>query len=131
MLWRSRNTYKQVSAEADRLGNPSRQIERDERRDNDVPRDTAAALIVRPAPPFRLDLTVWALRRRARNKIDRWDGVTYRRVIAIEGRPIEVAVRQEGPLTGPRLIVTATPSLRTPSQRQRVRSDWRSDDDIS
>ena len=122
MLSRSRNTCKQVSAEADRLGNLSRQIERGERRDTGVPRDAAPELIVRPTPPFRLDFTVWALRRRARNKIDRWDGVTYRRVIAIEGRPIEVAVRQEGPLTGPRLIVTATPSLRTPSQRQRVRS---------
>jgi hypothetical protein len=60
-----------------------------------VPRDTAP-LIVRPNSPFRLDLTAWALRRRARNKIDRWDGVTYRRVIAVSGRPTEVAVRQEG-----------------------------------
>src|SRR5574338_1279050 len=96
-----------MSAGAGRLGDPSRQVERGERRDNDVPRDAAPELIVRPTPPFRLDFTVWALRRRARNKIDRWDGVTYRRVIAIEGRAIEIAVRQEGPLTGPRLIVTA------------------------
>jgi 3-methyladenine DNA glycosylase/8-oxoguanine DNA glycosylase len=35
---------------------------------------------VRPIAPFRLDLTVWALRRRRRNAIDRWDGVTYRRI---------------------------------------------------
>ena len=28
--------------------------------------------IIRPVPPFRLDLTAWALRRRARNVIDRW-----------------------------------------------------------
>ena len=87
-----------------------------------MPRDTAPALILRPVPPFRLDLTVWALRRRARNQIDRWDGVTYRRIIVVTGRPTELAVRQEGPLTGPRLIVTATPSLRTPSERQLVRS---------
>jgi len=87
-----------------------------------VPDDTAFASIVRPNPPFRLDLTVWALRRRPRNKIDRWDGVTYRRVIAVCGRSTELAIRQEGPLTGPRLIVAATPSLRTSSERQFVRS---------
>jgi hypothetical protein len=79
-------------------------------------------LIVRPIPPFRLDLTVWALRRRARNEIDRWDGVTYRRVIVIGGRPTELAVRQQGPSTRPRLLVTAPPSLRTPSERRLVRS---------
>src|SRR5512142_1234972 len=37
---------------------------------------------LRPLPPFRLDLTAWALRRRARNIVDRWDGV-YRRVLVI------------------------------------------------
>src|SRR2546422_8595024 len=37
----------------------------------------------RPVPPFRLDLTVWALRRRARNLVDRWDGTTYRRVVVV------------------------------------------------
>ena len=87
-----------------------------------MPLDTARPLIVRPIPPFRLDLTVWALRRRPRNKIDRWDGETYRRVLVVKGRPTELAVRQEGPLTRPRLIVTATPSLRTPSERQLARS---------
>ena len=79
-------------------------------------------MIVRPIPPFRLDLTVWALRRRPRNQIDQWDGVTYRRVIVVTGRPTELAVRQEGSLTEPRLIVTATPSLRTPSERKLVRT---------
>ena len=79
-------------------------------------------MIVRPIPPFRLDLTVWALRRRARNQIDRWDGTTYRRVILLSGRPTELAVRQEGSATGPRLIVTATPPLRTTSERRLVRS---------
>jgi DNA-3-methyladenine glycosylase II len=79
-------------------------------------------LILRPVPPFRLDLTVWALRRRARNRIDRWDGVTYRRVIVVTERPTELAIRQEGPATGPSLIVTATPPLRTRSEREQVAS---------
>src|SRR4051812_684300 len=52
-------------------------------------------MIVRPIPPFRLDLTVWALRRRARNQIDRWDGMSYRRVVVVRGRPTELAVTAE------------------------------------
>jgi DNA-3-methyladenine glycosylase II len=79
-------------------------------------------MILQPIPPFRLDFTVWALRRRPRNKIDRWDGMTYRRVLVVKGRPTDIAVRQEGSLTRPRLVVTATPSLRTPSEREVVRS---------
>jgi DNA-3-methyladenine glycosylase II len=79
-------------------------------------------LIVRPVPPFRLDLTVWALRRRARNAIDRWDGTAYRRVIIVAGRPTELAVRQAGSAASPRLLVTATPSPRTPADRQGIRS---------
>ena len=34
-----------------------------------------------PLPPFRLNLTVWALRRRPDNAIDRWDGQTYRHIL--------------------------------------------------
>ncbi|MEP6594189.1 MAG: DNA-3-methyladenine glycosylase 2 family protein, partial [Acidobacteriota bacterium] len=79
-------------------------------------------MTIRPIPPFRLDLTAWALRRRARNGIDRWDGTTYRRVVVVAGRPTEIAVRQAGSAAAPRLIVTATPSPRTPSGGQRVRS---------
>jgi len=44
---------------------------------------------LRPAPPFRLDLTVWALRR-PDNLVDRSDGVAYRRVLVIKGQPVEV-----------------------------------------
>jgi DNA-3-methyladenine glycosylase II len=87
-----------------------------------MPRRAAPALIVRPVPPFRLDLTAWALRRRARNAIDRWDGSTYRRVIVVGGRPTELAVYQDRPATTPRLIVTATPSLRTTTERESVTS---------
>ena len=82
----------------------------------------AHRLVVRPIPPFRLDLTVWALRRRPRNLIDRWDGTTYRRVIVMEGRPTELAVRQTGSLAAPRLIVTATPPPRTLQGKRQARS---------
>lgn len=58
-----------------------------------------------PLPPFRLDLTVWALRRRPGNAVDRWDGKTYRRVIELGGVAAEVAVVQTGPVDTPELTV--------------------------
>lgn len=87
-----------------------------------MPHDAASRLIIRPVPPFRLDLTVWALRRRTRNAIDRWDGATYRRVIVVGGRSTELEVHQADSTETPRLIVTAAPALRTRSERQTVRS---------
>lgn len=53
--------------------------------------------------PFRLDLTAWALRRRAHNTVDRFDG-SYRRVFEVRGRAVEVVVSQatravSGPLS--------------------------------
>jgi DNA-3-methyladenine glycosylase II len=59
-----------------------------------------------PLPPFRLDLTVWTLRRRPANVVDRWDGTTYRRVLSLPAGPVEVAVAQTGPPATPRLRVT-------------------------
>src|SRR4029079_13168117 len=79
-------------------------------------------LRIRPVAPFRLDLTVWALRRRARNAIDRWDGTTYRRVVVIAGSPTEIGIRQAGSPAEPRLTVTTVPSPRTAAGRQRIRS---------
>ena len=50
-----------------------------------------------PAAPFRLDLTVWTLRRQPVNEMDRWDGRTYRRVIVVGGNAVLVEVVQVGP----------------------------------
>jgi DNA-3-methyladenine glycosylase II len=61
-----------------------------------------------PAPPFQLELTVWALRRRADNEVDRWDGESYRRALPVNGKFVEVAVTQMGPPCAPRLQVTVT-----------------------
>ena len=63
---------------------------------------------LKPLAPFRLDLTVWTLRRRADNQIDRWDGFAYRRVLVIAGKPVEVVVTQVESPDLPRLRVTAT-----------------------
>jgi DNA-3-methyladenine glycosylase II len=49
---------------------------------------------LRPQPPFRLDLTVWALRRRAHNVVDRFDDGIWRRVLVIGKSPVAMAVRQ-------------------------------------
>jgi DNA-3-methyladenine glycosylase II len=63
---------------------------------------------IKPIPPFRLDLTAWALRRRPENAIDRWDGSIYRRVLMVDGQAIEVAVHQSGGPEAPQLEVDVT-----------------------
>jgi DNA-3-methyladenine glycosylase II len=63
---------------------------------------------LKPVPPFRLDYTVWVLRRRPDNIWDRWDGQTYRRVLVQGEKKLEVAVTQAGPPGNPELKVTAT-----------------------
>src|SRR6185437_16197000 len=58
-------------------------------------------------PPFRLDFTAWALQRRADNRIDRWDGGTYRRVLVLDDGPVAIAVTQQGTVDAPVLRVVA------------------------
>lgn len=73
---------------------------------------TVDTFVLTPRPPFRLDLTVWTLRRRADNAVDRWDGQDYRRVLPLSAGPVEVAVRQVGSPHAPRLKVSVHgPSL--------------------
>ena len=67
-----------------------------------------ATFTLKPAIPFRLDLTVWVLRRVSINEIDRWDGRTYRRVFVLGDTPVATEVTQTGPPAAPRLKVTAT-----------------------
>ncbi len=56
----------------------------------------ASALSFPVRPPFRLDLTVWALRRRKTNIVDRWDGSRYSRIMVFNDEPVKVtAVREE------------------------------------
>ncbi len=60
---------------------------------------------LKPVSPFRLDLTVWTLRRRPHNVVDRWDGTTYRRLLSLPAGPVEVAVSQLSPPETARLRV--------------------------
>lgn len=76
---------------------------------------------LRPLPPFRLDLTAWALRRRTRNIVDRWDGGIYRRVLMIRESPAEVAIRQTGPADRPTLSVTVVGARLIPEAQPIIR----------
>lgn len=61
---------------------------------------------LKPLSPFRLDLTVWVLRRRPDNLLDRWDGATYQRALALKGGITIATVCQTGPTASPALLVT-------------------------
>jgi DNA-3-methyladenine glycosylase II len=76
--------------------------------------------VIQPLPPFRLDLTVWALRRRPENRIDLWDGQVYRRAVVLAGAPVLLSVLQSGPGEEAQLQVSlsgeaANPSLQGPA----------------
>lgn len=80
------------------------------------------SLVLNPVPPFRLDLTVWTLRRRSDNMIDRWDGKTYRRTIIIEEKPAEIAVTQIGKIEKPSLNVTIASREKMPNAKEVARA---------
>lgn len=73
-----------------------------------------------PVPPFHLEYTAWALRRRSENAVDLWDGTRYRRVLKLEGRLVEVQVLQEGRPEAPRLEVTVRDGHLGPRARPEV-----------
>ena len=62
------------------------------------------------ASPFRLDLTSWALRRREKNAVDRWDGRQYTRVIVVGTSPVRLTVIQETTSAEPVLVVSLHPA---------------------
>jgi DNA-3-methyladenine glycosylase II len=73
-----------------------------------------------PVPPFSLDLTAWAIRRRPENLMDRWDGKSYRRVLAIDADTVRVTVTQSGGKTTPQLHVVAAAAGRGTPQKARI-----------
>jgi len=70
--------------------------------------------------PFRLDLTVWALRRRANNIVDRWDGKTYRRVLLLDDRIVDIAVTQTGPQDDAELKIEAASAGLSPKDESNI-----------
>ncbi len=72
--------------------------------------------------PFRLDLTVWALRRRAHNAIDRWDGHVYARVLLLDEEAVAVSVTQSGSREAPRVAVALAGGPTAPGSEALARS---------
>jgi DNA-3-methyladenine glycosylase II len=72
------------------------------------------SFFLRPLPPFRLDYTVWVLRRRPDNIWDRWDGRVYQRVLSLDDALLDTAVTQSGPPEDPELKVAAAGTKITP-----------------
>jgi len=68
--------------------------------------------------PFRLDLTAWALRRRAHNAVDRFDGTWYRRSLVLQERILDVGVRQYDGSSGAGVVVELGSFGTTPSSEE-------------
>jgi DNA-3-methyladenine glycosylase II len=62
-------------------------------------------LVLSTISPFRLDLTVWALRRRQKNIVDQWNGNQYIRVILCNDSPVKLTITQEFESINPKIIV--------------------------
>lgn len=62
--------------------------------------------------PFRLDLTVWALRRRDRNSVDVWHDAQYIRVFILDNIPVRVQIEQKA--TEPEILVRAASHIPIP-----------------
>jgi DNA-3-methyladenine glycosylase II len=72
---------------------------------------------IEPYGPFRLDLTAWALRRHARNAVDRWDAATYTRVMSLDDGPVALSVTQAAEPAEPRLsVLLAGRPIDTPAE---------------
>ena len=56
--------------------------------------------------PFRLDFTIWALRRRKTNIVDWWDKETYSRILVFDNQPVQMSIVQEGTNRAPNLGLT-------------------------
>lgn len=62
-------------------------------------------ILLKVTSPFRLDFTVWALRRRQKNQMDRWDGAQYSRTVVCNNNPIQLSVTQTRATSGSKLVI--------------------------
>jgi DNA-3-methyladenine glycosylase II len=72
------------------------------------------SVALKPAGPFRLDLTAWALRRRAHNLVDRWEGGMFSRAVALGSSRALVSATQNGDCLDIQAESTSPLSGRTP-----------------
>jgi DNA-3-methyladenine glycosylase II len=78
------------------------------------------ALTLAARAPFRLDLTVWALRRRAHNRVDLLEDGVWRRVLVLGGEPVAIEARQTAAGARPRIEVVARARSRARPLREAV-----------
>jgi DNA-3-methyladenine glycosylase II len=78
------------------------------------------ALTLAARAPFRLDLTVWALRRRAHNRVDLLEDGAWRRVLVTGGEQVAIEVRQTAAGAHPRIEVVAHAKSRARPVREAV-----------
>ena len=64
---------------------------------------------------------MWALRRRAINRIDQWDGTHYTRIFVVDSVPVKVCVSQRHTDNSPELLV----NVWSPTPLERVSSQFR------
>jgi DNA-3-methyladenine glycosylase II len=81
-----------------------------------------ATVALRATPPFRLDLTAWALRRRQKNAVDRWDDGHYSRVLIVDGDPVQLTITQDTAGVVPTLVVTVDSTTRISARAKREAS---------
>lgn len=65
-----------------------------------------ASFTLHPIAPYRLDYTVFTLRRRSKNSVDRWDGQYYTRIFNLDNKPIKVMVKQTNSFNNPEILVS-------------------------
>ncbi|PPD57295.1 DNA-3-methyladenine glycosylase family protein [Dehalogenimonas etheniformans] len=75
-------------------------------------------------PPFRLDLTVWALRRRDKNIVDRWDGSRYSRTWVYDGKIILINLTQTGTEAHPKVIAELKSKSDLPPDFEKEIRQW-------
>lgn len=76
------------------------------------------AFIIYPIPPFSLEYTVWALRRRNKNLIDRWGDKRYTRLFVIDNKPIKVLLEQNGTINDPEILVSTNKNITNVAQEK-------------
>jgi DNA-3-methyladenine glycosylase II len=81
-----------------------------------------ARVLFRATPPFRLDLTAWALRRRKKNAVDRWDDGQYSRVVVVDDEPVQLTVTQDPAGVEPTLAVTVESTTRISARAKKQAS---------
>ena len=96
----------------------------DDAMDDDESHDlTGSDFPIDVVPPFRLDLSVWALRRRPRNTIDRWDGTSYQRALMLSDEPVAFCLTSAQGAEQPFLAVALSGGNRSTETKEGIRAN--------